>query len=300
MASESTDDPISVSLPPDLAEWVAHEATERGTDRETVLVQLLAAYRAAETVDPDTALDEVAIRDVETEVRDVVADRLPDIADAVADRLEIERAVSEALDDNRDEISQAATEQAVAETEDRIAAVESDFADKLDDVRDRVVQVKREADAKAPADHDHPALDDRMDDLAATVRDLDADLSTLRQTVSEHVDEYDGEMDEVTDALEDTQQKLQTVAHVVKDLRDRTGAESKRGTSVEGIKRSAARHDIDRAACEACGEGVDIALMTDPECPHCGAAVTDVEPKDGFLGKPHLVTPHGIEAGADE
>lgn len=300
MASEPTDEPISLSLPPDLVEWVDEQAAERDADRETVLVRLLAAHRAAETVEPDATLDGVAVGDIEAETRDAVADSLPDITEAVGDRLDIDRRVTDALDDARDDIARTAAERAVADTEDRIAAVEAEFGEKLDDVRDRVVQVKRETDAKAPADHDHPDIADRVDDLAVTVEELDDDLSALRGRVTDALDDHEEQLADVTDSLDDTERKLRTVAHVVKDLRDRTDSETKRATSVEGIKRSAAHHDITRAVCEACGEGVEIALMTDPECPHCQATVTDVTPKESFLGNPHLVTAHGIEAGTDE
>src|SRR6056297_199348 len=39
-----------------------------------------------------------------------------------------------------------------------LASVEREFDEKIQDVRERVVQVKREADEKAPADHDHPEV----------------------------------------------------------------------------------------------------------------------------------------------
>ena len=39
-----------------------------------------------------------------------------------------------------------------------VAALSDAVDEKIEDVRERVIQVKREADGKAPADHDHPEL----------------------------------------------------------------------------------------------------------------------------------------------
>lgn len=308
MASESTDESVSLSLPPELAEWVDRQAAERDSDPETVLVQLVAAHRATTVLDDDAVGDVTVTADLEAEVRDVVAERLPDIADAVGDSLDLGETVEEvvaaqvedAVAAHLDEVVQSAADEAAANLEGRIAAVEDDFGTKLEDVRERVVQVKRETDAKAPADHDHPDLADRVDDLAETVADLDGELADLAETVEDRLDSQAADVEELAESLSDAEERLQTIAYVVRDLRDRTEADSKRATSVDGIKQRAAELDLDRAACEACGEGVEIALMTDPECPHCQAAVTDVEPKQGFLGKPHLVTAHGIEAPEDE
>lgn len=302
MTNGSTDESAPISLPPDLAEWLDGLAAERDADRETVLVQLLAAHRAADTLaDGETAgVDDVTVTtDLEAEVREVVADRLPDITDAVAEHLDVERQIADAVDARSDDTSESAADRAVETLRGRFVS-EDEFTETIEDVRSRVVQVKKETDRKAPADHDHPDLENRLDDLATAVEELTDEVSDVRETLEEQSDNHDAEITDLADSLEDAREKLQTVAHVVNDLRERTAVETKRATSVENIKRRAAEHDLDRAACEACGSGVEIALMTEPECPHCRAAVTDVEPKQRFLGKPHLVTAHGIEAADDE
>jgi len=83
---------------------------------------------------------------------------------------------------------------------------------------------------------------------------------------------------------------------VVSDLRE--AHESQGGMeAVDRIKRAAAKNDIDRANCENCNSGVAVALLTEPECPHCEATVTNVEAASGFFGKPRLLTASQLESG---
>lgn len=313
MASEPTDESLSVSLPPDLAEWIDEQATARDADRETVLVQLLAAHRAADGMDDgletealdgtggiDTeALDGTGGIDVEDEVRSVIAERMSDIAGAVADQLEVERQVEDAIEARRSELTQRAVDRATRQVDDELSTLEAEFTGKVEDVRDRVIQVKKETDRKAPAEHGHPDLVDRINALANDVETVQEDLADLRSEIDGQFESQEERLDELDETVWDVQDKLETVAYVVRDLRDSDRLENKRAASVEGIKRTAAREDIDRARCEACGEGVEIALMTDPECPHCEATVTDVQPGEGLFGKPMLVKARGIEP-ADE
>ncbi len=291
MASESSDEGLSMSIPADLAEWVDRKAADLGVDRETVVVQLLASYRAMEDlegeVDPDAAL--AAADDTEDRVRDVVAERIPDIA----------AAVSEHLDDGD-----------AAEVEERLAAdidrVESEFDEKVQDVRERVLQVKREADAKAPAEHDHAAIDD----LAATVAALEDRVADLDETLSAHerrldeadagVETLESRVDAVADAgerLDDVEDRLRTVAWVVSDLRDAQEARAVGTEAIDRLKRTAAQLDVDRAVCENCSTAVEIGLLSEPTCPHCEAALSDVEPASGIFGKPRLTVAKRLEAG---
>lgn len=308
MASEPTDEPVTVSLPPELAAWVDEQATDRGIDRETALAQLLAAHRATDDLDADDpeALTEVV--DVEAAVNGVLADRLPEIADAVSDQFDVEthvqdaveRRLQDALEDRLADVSQSAADRASDQVADRIGAVEDDYMEKIEDVRQRVIQVKQTADSKAAADHGHPDLADRIDGLAGEIETVEAKIETLGTQLDDRTADTETRLDDLTGAVGDLEEKVQTVAHVVRDLRDDARVGSKRATSVEGIKRAAAELDADRAKCGVCGEGVQIGLLTDPECPHCEAVVTDVESKDGFFGSPTLVKAQSIEAPEGE
>ncbi|MCU4719520.1 hypothetical protein [Halapricum hydrolyticum] len=305
-SQESTE--LTVSLPPDLESWLDQHAAERDLERETLLVQLLASYRELAQRDGEV-FDPNALEPV---VRSVVGDRLPEIAEAVDGQLE---------DTDR--------------LEERVTDLEADFQDKIDDVRQRVIQVKREADAKAPADHTHDRLRtlvDRLDALESRVERVDSELDRIGDLESElgrldelrteldRLDDFEAELsgvesqladlrgqlentvrsDEVSDLAEDladAREKLQTVAWVVRDLRERGG-----GTTVEAIKRKAGEHDVRRARCESCGEGVEIGLLTEPSCPHCSAALDGFEPSNRILGlgSATLTVASQIGPGAEE
>lgn len=283
MASDSSEDePHAVRLPTELGEWLDRRAAELGVDRQAVLAQLVASYRAAADLDGDAPAGDdpfdVAGPDA---VRDVVE---PSIEEAAA------AAVEEALD------APADGDQA------DLAELRSEFQAKVEDVRERVVQVKREADGKAPADHTHEAFE-RIDDVADRVGALEEGFESLEGDVADlaaTVDDVGEGQGEAVDALEadlaEVRERLQTVAWVVSDLRE--AYESKGSTAaLEQIRREAAAADLSRARCERCGEGVEIGLLTEPACPHCDATVTDVEPAGGFFGKPRLLVASQLEAG---
>ncbi|WP_181686898.1 hypothetical protein [Halorhabdus salina] len=294
MGRESTDSQDSTaSLPADLVEWLDERAAELDIDRDVVLEQLVAAYRQTADHDGDTPAD-VGVSSVDRErieavVAEVLEQRQPEIADDVA------AAVSERFADSE-------------AVEERIGAVERNFQSKLEDVRERVVQVKRETDGKASADHAHDAfdrletIDDRLADIEAEVAALEAEidaapdaneLAALESAVEDLTDSVEAREQRLTDAEE----KLRTVGWAISDLRDER---DQRGTdTLERLKAAAAGHDVSRAVCQNCGNAVEISLMTRPACPHCNAAVTNVEPASGFFSKPALVTASQIEAGDD-
>lgn len=291
MASESSDDAaVSVALPPDLDEWLDARAAALDVDRETVVVQLLTAYRAAGEFD-DSAMVDLLGEEFDARVDAAIADRVPDVAAAVSEQ-------GDTGGDGDAERVEAAEDRLATE----IDGLEREFREKLQDVRERVVQVKRETDAKAPADHGHPAFDD-LDALAATVADLEDALDEIGSTMADQRDEQAALAERVdalagvADRLDDVEERLQTVAWVVSDLRD--AVESRRGatSAIDRLKRSAAEADVDRAVCEGCERPVDIALLTEPTCPHCDAAVGDVELPAGFFGKPRLTVARQLAAG---
>ncbi len=258
MPSEPTgSEKLSVSLPSELDDWLAQHAEAVGTDRETLLVQLLTVYQ---------------------EVSDS-----PETVSGLTDK------------------HSALTE--------RVDAVESDYQEKLADVRNRVIQVKQETDEKAPTDHAHEEFDafaDRLDELTAQIGTLDnamAEVETQLDEVQTAQEEHREETEEfeaaANERLETVEERLQTVAWVVRDLRETV--ESGSGlTPVDRIKRAAAKADVERAKCEHCGEMVSVALLTDPECPHCEVAVGNVEPASGWFGKPVLRGAAQLESGEEK
>jgi len=305
MASESTEtQTVTVSLPAELDDWLDDHAAALDVDRSTLLVQLLSTYRATAEPDEFDADGDVTVRTVDEDALATSVD------DAVTDRLdaELEERLTSILADELDErvaqqVDAQVADRVSEETEtlrtqlgDRIDSLENEYREALQDVRERVVQVKRDTDAKAPADHTHEQLD-RVADLEAAVSALEADLETLREEYEETVTEHGQRVDTLETQFDTVRDRLQTVAWAVSDLRE---AQESGGLEVlDRIKRAAAKADIDRAKCGNCGDGVQLSLLTDPECPHCNATVTNVEPGGGWFASPKLVAASQLESGED-
>jgi chromosome segregation ATPase len=268
MASETTEDgTLTVNLPGELDSWLTERARTLGVDRETVLLQLLASYQAADELDDD----EMPVPD-SSAVEQLVADRLAEAADTI--------------------------QQEVDAVQQEVDGIEQRHEEDIEDVRGRVVQLKRELDGKATADHSHEELD-QFDDVQAELADVQSAVDAIEEELDSTVAEHDVLIEDIDERLDTLQERLKTVAWVVSDLRD--AYESQGGIeAVDRIKRAAAKADIERAKCENCGNGVDIALLTEPECPHCQATVTNVEAADSWFSKPRLLAASQLESGETE
>ncbi|ESS05398.1 MAG: hypothetical protein A07HB70_02441 [uncultured archaeon A07HB70] len=243
-------------LPDELREWVESRAAEDGVDPQRVLSRAVIVHREAErlaaagerpgAVDIADRLDRVD--ELESEVQSV-ADRLDRVDElesevqSVADRLD---RVDDAVDTLGDE------------TEDLVA-----------DVRERVIQVKREADAKAPADHDHADLRERVETAEAAAESA----ANAAETVEERADS-------VGETVERLSTRQDTLAGAVVDVRDRVEQlqrDERARAAAEDLRRAANRNGDAAAACAACGETVDLALLTRPRCPHCEEEIVSFE-----------------------
>lgn len=298
MASESTDEGVvTVELSPELDEWLDERARELGEPREELVVQLLAAYRT--TAERDGG-DLAAGLDVERRVEDAMQDELDAtvaaaVDDALADR--VDSTVRDRLPDITDAVE--------SRVEGRLEEVEDEFGEKLTDVRERVVQLKRELDDKAPADHE---AFETVSELEGSLAELNRELVEVRDEFeadltnqTERIDDLETRFDDIDRRLDDTEEKLKRVAWVVNDLRDDQGGRDAHQKAVDRIKRAAAQEGISSASCQSCGEKVEIGLLIDPRCPHCDATVSDVQPEGGIIRKKaSLVTAAQLEAGPSD
>ncbi|MFC7059688.1 CopG family transcriptional regulator [Halovenus salina] len=294
MASEELT--VSVELSRGLVDWLDKEAAAADVDRGTMVSQLLASYQAVKQLEGEIEEESLLVdaSDVAETVEANVAEELSgEVADAVDAAVEeaIETRIEELVTDRVTEATNGVQRQLGS----RLDSVEAEFDEKIQDVRQRVIQLKQEVDEKAAADHGHADLDE-VPELQGDIEELRAELDELREQHDRTVPDHSEQLANQGDRLEEMQNRLQTVAWVVSDLRE--AQQSSSGLeAVERIKRAAGQADIERATCEKCGDSVIISLLTDPHCPHCDATVTDVEPASGWFGNPSLTVASQLESG---
>jgi len=176
---------------------------------------------------------------------------------------------------------------------DRVAAVEDDLDEKVDDVRERVVQIKRETDAKAPRDHEHSDLADRADAAVRAAVDAEAEVDDLADRLDRGFENYEEILSYLTDTTDDLDEKADTLASAVVDLRaelQRVAAAEHDRQAVDDLRTAANRHGERTAACADCGATVDLGLLARARCPHCEATFVDFEPSTGFFSSATLQT----------
>lgn len=197
----------------------------------------------------------------------------------------------------------------VEDLDGRVGDVESEFDEKIQDVRERVIQVKREADQKAAADHDHPDLAERAAAAMRAARSaeertesLAADLDDVAERTEAGFENFEDVLTYLRDRTDTLDRKATTLASAVLAVRESVSslavAEARRA-HVDSIREAANRAGVQEADCEDCGGSVTVALLTAPECPYCGATFDGVEAKAGWFGSHTLLTGDrpAIEAG---
>ncbi|QZP38862.1 CopG family transcriptional regulator [Halobaculum magnesiiphilum] len=209
--------------------------------------------------------------------------------------------VAKLLDEHEEELPDPSTVGDAGEAASRLDVIETrideldrELDEKIDDVRSRVIQVKRETDAKAEADHDHPELAgaESVEDLADDVDSLRGDLSDLEETFESGFANYEEVLEYLTDAADEHDEKLSRLAAVLSDVRARVSTLESREAhrrAAADLKAEANRLGIATADCDGCGGSVRLGLLSSPECPHCGSTFETVEPAAGFFGSPSLV-----------
>jgi hypothetical protein len=258
MASEPPErHPVPVTVPPSLDEWLSEHTDSADVDREELLVQLVAAYQvAAEDGDAAAALADAA--------------------------------------------GEIATDTARERVDERLGSFRSSLDSQLQAIRKRIVQLKHESEEKAEASRVRELVR-RTKDVEERVADVQSSVETLREEFEEEratEDEPDpitervnvgeaGSDPELVERLDEVESKLVRVAQAVVELRE-TEETRVDDTAFHGLKRVAAREGVHEATCTACEEGVDLTLLAEPACPHCGSRFDDLD-VDTTVGEPRLV-----------
>jgi chromosome segregation ATPase len=220
------------------------------------------------------------------------AERDTDPATVLARAVSIYRALDAEAEDPH-ETHLDALDSELESLDERVSAVESDVDDKIEDVRERIVQVKRETDAKAPRDHDHPALEDRLDAAARAAAESEEAVETLSKRLDKGFENYEEILEYLTDTTDDLDEKANALASAIVDVRgelQRISAAEHDRQAVDDLQTAANRHGARTAACGDCGATVDLGLLSRPRCPHCEATFVDFEPSSGFFSSATLTT----------
>ncbi|KAB1194842.1 hypothetical protein GJR96_10015 [Haloferax sp. MBLA0076] len=177
--------------------------------------------------------------------------------------------------------------------EGRVDGLETTLDEKIDDVRMRVVQVKREADEKAPRDHSHPDLQAGIDQVTSDIEATRERVAQMDERVDAGFDNYEEiltYLDETTATLDEN---LRVVAQSLVDLRSRAAdieaaeLERKALADLLRVANDAGEH---KATCADCGQTVHLDLLTEPRCPGCRTSFDELSPSRGFFGSATLHT----------
>lgn len=199
------------------------------------------------------------------------------------------------LDDSGVDVDELARR--VEELETAVETLDGNVDELIRDIRERVIQVKQETDAKAPHDHDHPGLSEDLDRLDEHLEALAHDLVELDSSTEDRLDAVDDRVrrgfanfEEVLEYLiettDDAHEKLEAVAAATVDLRRRTGRLAKaeaRRSAADRLRATAHEHGVAEAKCESCGATIDLRLLTTPDCLHCDARFVELVPRRGFF-----------------
>jgi len=256
-------------LPAQIEEWVTDRTAETGDSRETVLARAVASYQLLAENEDEDDALETALSDLEARIGALESD--PDV--------------------------------------DRIAELEADLDEHVDDLRSRIVDVVKEARSRAPADHSHAEFD-RLAGIEADQEAVESRLDELKGETAERYDgiearlaETDDDVESMSASVETLEAKADRLAGAVVDLRrrlKRVESHVSHQTALAKLLETAAREDIEKAKCDNCSEMVRLGLLVEPACPHCRSAFDGIEPGSMFFNSAWLTIADrpALEAGS--
>ena len=170
----------------------------------------------------------------------------------------------------------------------RLEEQREEYTELIEDVRSRVIQVKRETDAKAPAEHDH---EEYASDVA--LESVEADLEKLERRLEGGFDNFEDVLEHLLERTDTLEHRTAVLAETILDLRDRQETlleRERRRRKVEELQLAANQLGIRTAVCDECEAEVDVALLTEPKCPACATPVAEVVENHSWFGSHTLVT----------
>lgn len=190
----------------------------------------------------------------------------------------------------------------IEELDDRIDEVDASLSENVEDLRGRILQLKDAVHSRAPAEHDHPQIGtvlDRVEDLAADVESAETDLD---EAVSE-LEALTVKLGSADDRLGTVETKLDHLARAVLELKRQSDGTADSAEALAHLRRVANRHETTAADCGDCGERLQIGLLTEASCPHCGYEFREIEYPSSLLRRfktPTLTGSDPVSTEADD
>ncbi|MDZ7850358.1 MAG: hypothetical protein U5K70_05950 [Halodesulfurarchaeum sp.] len=169
------------------------------------------------------------------------------------------------------------------------AKIEAD----IQDVRERVIQVKRETDEKSPASHEHESLETALEELES---ELEATRERLDRTESQlegGFENFEEILETLLDRTSDLESDVDTIGRALKSMRqtlDTVAEREQQRARADHLKETAAGRGVRTAKCEGCKSKIDVALLSEARCPTCGESFHTLDANPGFFGTSILET----------
>ncbi len=163
-----------------------------------------------------------------------------------------------------------------------------EFQHKIEDLRKRVIQVKREIDTKAPQDHHHAELEE----LETTVDSHESQLDRLDDRLEQQTDALNAAIDTKTEQLDEVSSRLELLGQAVIDLQETVGSlrqTRNHHNRLRTLLDTANTQNIEEAECSACEEKVLLGLLRDPTCPNCDALFRELDQNTGIFSTHQLL-----------
>lgn len=235
--------------------------------------------------------DDSAVNDQSASLPDPVSQWLSEIAEE--QDITEEELLHRFLHPEGDGDSPPVSRDTIEELGHEIEATREEFQEKIEDVRQRVIQVKREADQKATADHAHPEVETAFSQLQQQVDDFEGELAELEYQLTEGFENFQEILEYLTETTESLDTKLATLARAVMNLRTQNQSLAERHDRdlvLQRILDAGNREHVTRAECQSCEEKIDLSLLSSPACPNCQELFSDLEVNKGFFKSSVLKT----------
>lgn len=307
-SSDRLDDGV-IALIETLKDWESHQGQPESSTVDKNLIDLIKVIQEG-----NRAVTEGQERsEVETN------QPLDGEADGVTDTVQLIRALKEF-----NEPSGSSKGQDQLQTESRLRKLD----DRIDELDAELEGVTRELDAVDESTHDRTAeladqlehVSDRLEALedavqsspdARSIEKLEEAVGDLADQITSVQSQVDGQFDEVEDEFENVERILTHLFDEVDGTTEDTEALKNQVSNLQSrlavlddleaageLKRKANRAGVSVPSCGACGESVDVAQLTEPECPFCNTEFDGLasDKKWGIFSR-HTLTPAEGDGG---